>query len=247
MIGRPDANAVAFGAGLADSFRYAATGLFGLGALVNYGLHFGSPLTTDAAQAWSGDSVTFGLRVIHLIQDNSPGAPHSVGMLGHIFGALTGNDPDRDPTLTGFPASCRALGGTESNCADDAFEWMRNYLNANSLSIIGASYTSPSGITTRHGAARPANATLQATNQIAGLTISIYVAPGEPWVRDPNVFNIQFAHGLFHPGVQDHLGAGLALYFYAYGLSGGGGGGFTPAMMGSCSFNMTCPTWRPRL
>jgi hypothetical protein len=45
MIGFPNAEAVARGAGDADNFYNAATGLLGIGAFVNFSKHFGVPCT----------------------------------------------------------------------------------------------------------------------------------------------------------------------------------------------------------
>jgi RHS repeat-associated protein len=85
LIGRPDAAGIALGAGKADSWMYATTGLgipipgagFSIppiGWAVNFPGHFGIPPSSIEGFK-SAEQKGF---AIHLIEDNSPGGPHQI-------------------------------------------------------------------------------------------------------------------------------------------------------------------------
>jgi len=254
IIGRPDAQAVALGAEQADNFLYATTGLFGLGAIINYDLHFGEPKTTSEAFAldplnpnctgkYCGDSKLFGREVIHLIEDNAKGAPHNKGAWAHIFGSLFGKNPDRDPNLSGFAAAWEALGGKQQDFSAQLFQRMRMFLNEHGLEVIGMSYTSPKGQKSTLGNMDIPEGSISYGAVIDGVAVIITVLPNIPWWDDPIVQSIE--HFYMTPGVSNELGNGLALYCYASGISSCGDGGFSPDWVISCSTNMTCPSPRP--
>ncbi len=160
LLKRPDARDIAHGAGDADSFRHAATGLFGLGVIFNWKKHFGKPLKpTELATITKGYDLGFAL---HLVEDNSPGGPHRLwgnknsedysflNAMGSILvhtaydiaslkGAITGGavkSPDRDPERqTGWEAAWVGMRTNGEIYPKNVIEGLTSYLNDNNLSI----------------------------------------------------------------------------------------------------------------
>jgi RHS repeat-associated protein len=159
--GHPDANDIARGAGDADSFRHAATGLGGLGYIINFNKHFGTPCTVGGECPSGGYVLGFKL---HLVEDNSVRGPHylsggySFGQrltssFKHIALSFLGRNPDTDPNRGGgFAAAWSVLDpqGTAGPYPEEAFEAARKFLNTEGLGIVGASVTM-NGRTTTHG------------------------------------------------------------------------------------------------
>jgi RHS repeat-associated protein len=207
ILKNPNANAIAQGAGDADNWQNAATGLgidslkgfpWVLGAAINGPKHFGKPVDKlDPRPREAGFQ-------IHLIEDNSPGAPHQFNDPGfgfwralkhtgqHIWGDMTGNSPDRAGKMGGWQAAWEALGGATGDFPYDLINTAVNYLNANNLEIIGIQVNGQN-----HGNVDFSGATLVHSSTQSGYQLNIYELPSPGnFYDDPNVQAIQRTFGL---------------------------------------------------
>jgi RHS repeat-associated protein len=235
LIGRPDAATVAQGAGDADSIFNATTGLFGLGAVINFGQHFGVPCNMD--NSCSSDSYQLG-KDVHLVEDMSVGGPHDIvgGMslisrvadeIAHIGLNLAGRSPDRDPTRSGgFRAAWGVMGGNPESYPVDAIEFIRNTVNDLGLTIVAARVTLPGQMPTATSGFPSdvaASATLVVSSVRDGITINIWQLPSSGSIfDDPGVQAIMTAYSL--PG-SDPAAEAEAIYNYLTG---------SPALGSSC-------------
>jgi RHS repeat-associated protein len=191
ILGRPDASEIAMGAGEMDNFWNAATGLFGIGYIINFNKHFGVPCNVSGTCAAGGRRLG---RQLHLVEDNSPGGPHYLSggysfwqrltsSFKHIVRDLSGNSPDRDPQLGGgFEAAWEVLrGNNPTPYPKELIEGTRAFLNANGLTITGVSVTQ-GGQTTTHGTMTNSGRLLQIITY-GKYRIEIWEVPGRPDYR----------------------------------------------------------------
>jgi hypothetical protein len=238
LQGRPNAAEIGFWAGEADSFRYATTGLFGAGYVINFPRHFGRP-----PLSLSGLSAREEGFVAHLMEDNGPGGPHQIipgyslgvsilNSLMHIGLNLIGKSPDKAGKMGGWitywDAANASNPGPDKAFPADLISHIVDTVNANNLTIIGAIFIPAIGPDISLGSVDLTGATLVSFEVKDGVTVSIWKTPsGGNFYDDPNVQAIQ--RQFSYPG-SDPLAEALALYEYQLQLAGfrpgiGGGGG----------------------
>jgi RHS repeat-associated protein len=233
VTGHGDAAQIAAGAGAADNFWNATTGMFGIGYIANFDKHFGIPCTMSGSCASGGFDLGFQL---HLVEDNSPGGPHQLvqgyglgdriaSSLEHIYLNIVGKSPDTDLNrMGGFEAAFHQLGGT----GDQWQAWggvissILKFRNENDLQIVGMQITTSDGKSTSYGVGTQ-GATFDHSETVNGITVNYYMLATVQWDQDPNVQAIEAQFSL--PG-SDPMAEGEALYLYSIGLGGGGDGGW---------------------
>ena len=206
VAGRSDAQDLARGAGDADNFWNATTGLGVKGVpfgLLNYSKHFGKPPDFISNGRQGGFDM-------HLTEDHGgPGAPHELGAWHHIISDFKGHSVDRaDSSSGGFIWAGLSLGIPLWDSVFDQLEAVRKYSNHNgltlsSIAIGGQSYTFR-GLTP--GAHRVKS------DPIGGVTVDTYDEPDLGSEADPNVRAIRNAFIL--RGDDNELDQGEALYLY---------------------------------
>jgi RHS repeat-associated protein len=206
MLGysQKDARDIAQGAGDADSFWHAATGLGGLGAIVNLNQHFGKPKTKEQLLATyrkkGGNKLGRG---VHLVEDNAPNGPHQLTDCGHkdkgcyglanaakneIAHARAGHAPDLDSdNLNGWAEAWKDLSYVRANGDESAMEglpafpaeiisFILHFVNDNHLDIIGVQYIAPDGTVHQHGEILdPSRHILIGQKVINGNIVNIYI------------------------------------------------------------------------
>lgn len=213
MLGRKDCVDVASTVGNQDSFLNAATGLFGLGAFINYDKHFGIPCNPDTGANCTGNAGYD----LHKMEDM--GGPHKVGVFGHIFLAIIGRNPDTDANRigTGFEDAWVYLGGARSAYPRDAINWAIGQVNARGSTIVGVQVTFGNGTTSSMGTFNP-NSVLVSSTTVNGVTVMIYESTYS-FLDDPNVIALIRAYSMpsaYTFGRENALG--MALYAYQFGL-----------------------------
>jgi RHS repeat-associated protein len=123
--GRTDAAELAAGAGKADNFWNATTGLLGLGYIINYKKHFGTP-PKDIRQGIKGGFDA------HLVEDHKgPDSPHARGSLYHIYTNIIGRSVDTaDSSFGGFRELGKMLGIPDEDPVFTELEDVRKYANS---------------------------------------------------------------------------------------------------------------------
>jgi RHS repeat-associated protein len=248
LIGRSDAASIAQGAGTADNFFNATTGLIGLGYFVNFSKHFGIPCTDGDGCASGGFALGFQL---HDVEDIGADGPHdlqgSYGVwsrvldsLQHIWLNVDGRSPDRDVerVVAGMDDAWQVLnpGGKAGPFPWDAMEFIVGTVDSNQVSIVGVQLIRPDGSSTSSPGFDLTNATLIDSGVYNGLQINIYKLPGISFYSDPNVQAILTQNSL--PGA-DPMAEAQALYIYSVYGSGSPtcssifGWGATSALSGS--------------
>lgn len=226
LAGRSDAGEIARGADAADNFVHAATGLFGLGYIINFNKHFGKPPTAAELQGLSGYKLGFKL---HLVQDNSIGAPHYLGgsyslwariksSFIHIWREVRGNSPDKDPDLQGgWKATWEVL--STGPYPKELVEFITSTVNREGHTIVGLQVIQPhksGGILIRQlGSLDLTDAKLVAWDIKDGFIVNIWQQPSTNLYDDPNVQQIMRNFSL--PGSDILLEAEL-IHCYRFGL-----------------------------
>lgn len=223
LAGRADAAEIARGADEADNFFNAASGLFGLGWIINFNKHFGVPPTAAELQGLSGYKLGFAL---HLVEDNSKGAPHDLGggtSLGarikssfiHVIRNIKGNSPDTDPNRqAGWEAAWGML--SKGPYAKQLVEFITSTVNKRGLTIVGMQIIQPNGkggyTTNQLGWVDLSKAKLISTSTDKnGFIVNIWqLQTKSPW-DDPNVQ--QILRNFSMPG-SDPVEEAEALYIY---------------------------------
>jgi len=165
--GRTDAQALAKGAGKADNFVNATTGLFGLGFAINYSKHFGKP--PDSVQP--GEKGGFDA---HLIEDHKgPNAPHARGAWYHIWSNIAGHSVDTaDSSFGGFRELGKALGLKSDHPVFENLEAVRKYANSKNAEIFQLSINGQT-----HGQNPDETWRLVSSVKIGNMTVNVYKAP----------------------------------------------------------------------
>ena len=167
LAGWPDGTSwwLATQTGAQDDFMHATTGLFGVGAIVNFSGHFGVPCNQDAAPCTFQGALLSGANTgaqAHLIEDNSPNGSHQIikgyglgarigSELLHILLPLIGKNPDTDSSrLGGWLGLWVYVGGKENTFPGDLISEGLDVINKQDLELVGVQITI-NGQTFSHG------------------------------------------------------------------------------------------------
>jgi len=238
LLGRGDAGGIALGAGKADNFVNAATGLgipvpgtgftIGLGPIINFSKHFGVPATS--IQGLSAEKAGFAM---HLIEDNSAGGPHRffkgsalvkriLSVFAHIGLDAIGKSPDRAGKLGGWEAAWVVLGGSVNTFPSDLISFIVNTVNTKHLEIIGVEVITNFRSYVALGTVDLTGAKLIASSVQNGVTVNIWQVPkGGSFYDDPGIQEIM--RRFSYPG-SNPVEEAYAIYLYSNHLSDGIGG-----------------------
>jgi len=248
LIGRPDAASIAQGAGTADNFFNATTGLFGLGYFINFDKHFGIPCTDGGGCASGGFDLGFQL---HDVEDIGADGPHdlqgsySLGArildsLEHIGLNIIGKSPDRDEdrVVAGMQDAFVVLSpGNKTPFPWDAVEFIVETKNADNLVLVGMQLIKPGQDTQSYGNVDLTGATKVASQTFGNITVNIFVGASVSFYDSAGVESILNQFSL--PG-SDPAAEGEAIYNYQLLMAGfiffPNDSWFCDASSGSCGF-----------
>jgi len=248
LLGKPDAIARGRGAGAADNFVNATTGLFGFGYIANFSKHFGIPASITTLRGLSGFEFGF---AAHLVEDNGPGGPHQtvagyglgrriLSSLKHIFLNLIGKSPDTDPNRqVTYLDVWLGMNGPPEAFPEAAVGFITSFLNSHHLRVVGAVVELPNGkvvgdfesdIKNLAGIKLISRQTFPDPT-FGSVEVRIWQLPGKNFYDDPNVQAIMRAFS--YPG-SNAVDESYAIYLYQLSLAG-----FPPGVGGWLDFN----TW----